>query len=86
MAAERLLQGTQGVRTTDVIVRRPHIGLTKAARLQQDNRAFIARLSYDAPLCLAKVSHILQDHLATALHVNVSTTIARLPNVLRDSV
>ena len=38
-AVARLLQDTQGVRTTDVIVRKPHICLTSAARLPQDNRA-----------------------------------------------
>ena len=35
----RLLQDTQGVRTTDVIFRQPRICLTKAARLSQDDRA-----------------------------------------------
>ena len=38
-AVARLLQGTQGVRTTDVIVRKPRICLTSAARLPQGNRA-----------------------------------------------
>ena len=38
-AAARLLQDTQGVRTTDVIVRQPRICLTTAARLPQGNRA-----------------------------------------------
>ena len=35
----RLSQDTQGVRTTDVIVRKPRICLTSAARLPQGNRA-----------------------------------------------
>ena len=38
-AAARLLQDTQGVRTTDVIVRQPRVCLTSAARLPQGNRA-----------------------------------------------
>ena len=38
-AVARLLQYTQGVRTTDVIVRKPRICFTSAARLPQGNRA-----------------------------------------------
>ena len=38
-AAARLLQGTQGVRTTDVRVRHQRISLTKVVRLPQDQRA-----------------------------------------------
>ena len=66
-AATGLLQGMQGVRMTDVVVSHPHICLTKAARLPQDDHAFIARLPYNLPLCLAAVFHILQDHLATCM-------------------
>ena len=42
-AATRLLQGTQGVCTADVVVRHPRICLTKAARLPQDNCALYCR-------------------------------------------
>ena len=38
-AVARLLQDTQGVRTTDVLVRQPRICLTSVARLPQGNRA-----------------------------------------------
>ena len=53
-AVERLLQDTQGVRTTDVIVRQPRICLTSAARLPQGNRALyrkaVARMPRNARL------------------------------------
>ena len=48
-AAERLLQDTQGVRTTDVIVRQPHICLTSAARLPQGNRALYRKACVRMP-------------------------------------
>ena len=61
----RLLQDTQGVRTTDVIVRQPRICRTSAARLPQDNRALYhknaakctaaVRDMYDVSFCLATV-------------------------------
>ena len=62
----RLLQDTQGVRTTDVIVRQPRIFLTTATRLPQGNRALyrkaVARMLQNARLqcgtrtfCLATV-------------------------------
>ena len=51
-AATRLLQDTQGVRTTEVIVRQPRICLTSAARLPQGNRALyrkaVARMPRNA--------------------------------------
>ena len=50
----RLSQDTQGVRTTDVIVRQPGICLTSAARLPQGNRALyrkaVARMPRNARL------------------------------------
>ena len=53
-AVARLLQDTQGVRTTDVIVRQPRICLTSAARLPQGNRALyrkaVKRMSRNARL------------------------------------
>ena len=52
--ATRLLQDTQGVRTTDVIVRQSRICLTSAARLPQGNRALyrkaVARMPRNARL------------------------------------
>ena len=42
-AAARVLQGTQGVCTTVVIVRHPHICLTKGAGLLQDNHALYCK-------------------------------------------
>ena len=53
-AAAILLQDTQGVHTTDVIVRKPRICLTSAARLPQGNRALyrkaVARMPRNARL------------------------------------
>ena len=53
-AAARLLQDTQGVRTTEVIVRQPRICLTSAARLPQGKRALyrkaVARMPRNARL------------------------------------
>ena len=53
-AAARLSQDTQGVRTTDVIVRQPGICLTSSARLPQGNRALyrkaVARMPRNARL------------------------------------
>ena len=53
-AAARLLQDTQRVRTTDVIVRQPRICLTSAARLPQGNRTLyrkaVARMPQNARL------------------------------------
>ena len=53
-AAARLPQDTQGVRTTDDIVRQPGICLTSAARLPQGNRALyrkaVARMPRNARL------------------------------------
>ena len=50
----RLLQDTQGVRTTDVIVHQPRICLTSTARLPQGNRALyrkaVARMPRNARL------------------------------------
>ena len=80
--AARLLQGTQGVPTTDILVRHPSICLTKAARLPKDSRKNAAKRTtiaeirtmaarmYDVSLkCLATVLQILHDHLVTALRV-----------------
>ena len=47
--AARLLQDTQGVRTTDVIVRQPRICLTTAARLPQGNRALYRKAAARMP-------------------------------------
>ena len=53
-AATRLLQDTQGVRTTAVIIRQPRICLTSAARVPQGNRALyrkaVARMTRNARL------------------------------------
>ena len=65
-AVARLLQDTQGVRTTDVIVRQPRICLTSAARLPQGalsqgcrknaaKRTAAVRDTYDVSFCLATV-------------------------------
>ena len=45
----RLLQDTQGVRTTDVIARQPRICLTTAARLPQGNRALYRKAAASMP-------------------------------------
>ena len=45
----RLLQDTQGVRTTDVKVRQPNICLTTAARLTQGNRAIFRKAAKRMP-------------------------------------
>ena len=62
-AAARLLQDTQGVRTTDIIVRQPRICLTTAARLPPGNRVLYrknaakrtatVRGTYAVSFCLA---------------------------------
>ena len=83
VAVSQLL-GTQGVRTTDAIVRHPYICFTKAARLSQDSRAFIARLPYDVSLCPTTVFQISQDRLATALHVNVRQSYEHRTAALRS--
>ena len=45
----RLLQDTQGVRTTDVIARQPRICLTTAARLPQGNRTLYRKAAASMP-------------------------------------
>ena len=53
-AVARLLQVTQGVRSTDIIVHQPRICLTSAARLPKGNRALyrnaVARMPRNARL------------------------------------
>ena len=48
-AVARQLQDTQGVRTTDVIVRQPRICLTSAARLPQGNRELYSKAAQECP-------------------------------------
>ena len=75
-AVARLLQDTQGVRTTDVIVRKPRICLTSAARLPQGNRALnrkaVARMPRNArPQCRTRTTYrfVLRQSCSVCMNV-----------------
>ena len=79
-AAARLLQDTQGVRTTYVIVRQPRICLTSAARLPQGNRALyrkaVARMPRNARLhCGTRTTY----RLVLRQSCNFCMTVLRQP-------
>ena len=86
-AVARLLQDTQGVRTTDVIVRQPRICLTSAARLPQGNRALyhkaVARMPRNAgPQCGTRTTYrfVLQQCC------NLCMTFLQQPFISREII
>ena len=72
-AAARLLQGTQGVRTTDIRVLHPRICLTKATRLPRDDLAFYCKAA-------ARILRNVQLPLKIAQwpHGCIASTVRRL--------
>ena len=69
-ASKRLLQDTQGVRTTDVRVCHPRICLSKAARLLQDHHARMLQ-----NLCTTENRTTAENSTtATRLHCGYCTT------------
>ena len=83
--AARLLQDTQGVRTTDVIVRQSRICLTTAARLPQGNRALyckaVARMLRNTRLqCGTRTTY----QFVVRQSCNFCMTVLRQPFILRE--
>ena len=86
-AAARLLQDTQGVRTTDVIVRKPRICLASAARLPQGKRALyrkvVARMQRNLRLqCGTRTT----NRFVLRQSCNFCMTVLRQPFICREII
>ena len=82
-AVPRLLQDTQGVRTTDVIVHHPLICLTKAAKVPQVNRAIYRKA---AARMTRNVRLQLKNDCTAAMREphDVSLCLATVVQILHD--